>query len=110
MDIEHDKPIMIGALFYEPDFVNATAKAIIIIDDNDNKHILKNGDNVWYTKNGPYDPINVKPGIVASILKRGYIAGVLTRDEWIIINDCVSRQSYYLVNTPDYVRYREVKN
>ena len=70
---------------------------------------LQNGDPVWYTKNGPYDPINVKPGIVASILKRGYIGGVLTKDEWIIINDCVSEQSYYLVNTPDYVRYREEK-
>ena len=67
---------------------------------------LQNGDPVWYTKNSPYDPINVKPGIVESILKRGYIA---VKHEWIIINDSSSNQSYYLVNTPDYVRHRDEK-
>lgn len=98
---------MIESLVYEPDF--AKAKATANINDNETNITLKNGDNVWYTKNGPYDPINVKPGIVESILKRGYIAGVLTKHEWIIINDSSSNQSYYLVNTPDYVRHRDEK-
>ena len=79
------------------------------MDNNQNSEItpLKNNDKVWYTQYGPFDPINCKEGIVESILKRGYIAGVLTKNEWIIIKDCSSNENYYLVNTPDYVRYRE---